>query len=109
MNWRIWYINNLIVDGTTEEDWANAPATGVLAIAAYFGRDEYNRKLGGVWSGSDWYWMVNGEIYQNSDSTDEPNYWLPNPAPEGSVSKQGKWTTNEEMETIHTQQINWIS
>jgi hypothetical protein len=109
MNWRIWYIDNFIVDGSTPEEWEAAPEEGVLAIAAYYGTDLYGRKLGGVWTGSDWYWMFDGQIYQNGESTWETNYWVPNPAPSHSVCKKGKWTTDAEMADVNAQVLNWIN
>jgi hypothetical protein len=109
MIWKIWYVNNVTVTGYTQEEWASAPSEGVLAITAYYGNDAYGRKLNQIWSGSDWYWMINGQIYQSLSSADEPNIWLENPAPAEAVSKSGKWTTNEEMLAVENAILEWIN
>jgi hypothetical protein len=108
MNWKIWYTDNITIEGTTPEEWAAAPAEGVLFIAAIFGVDNYGRKLTQTLSGTDWYWMYDGQLYQNNESTWEIDYWVDNPAPEGSVSKKGKWTTNEDMEYVMSLAMEWI-
>ena len=108
MHWKIWYINDITVEGTTEADWIAAPDEGVLAIAVNFGVDRHGRKLTQTFSGTDWYWMYEGTIYQNDDSTWEIDYWVPNPAPIDSFSKKGKWTTDEYMAYINQLLIEWI-
>jgi hypothetical protein len=100
IQWRIWYTDNIIIDGSTAEEWAACPMDGVLAIAAFYGLDQYGRKLGQQWMGSDWYWMDNNTIYQNGDSSDIPNTWVANPAPLGAAVKQGRWTTDTEIERV---------
>lgn len=108
INWRIWYVNDLIIDGATAEDWVSAPDEGVLAIAVHYGNDVYGRKLGEYLSGSDWYWMFENKIYHNCDSTWERDSWLPNPAPVGSVSKKGKWTDDVILDRVLQQQVEWL-
>lgn len=108
MNWRIWYIDG-IVDGSTPDDWNNAPSENVLAIAVFYGLDSHGTKLQEVYNGSDWYWMYNGNIYQNGKSTYTKNFWVDNPAPTGAVSKKGKYTTDEQMNEVCNLQLEWIS
>jgi hypothetical protein len=108
MNWRIWYNTGQIVDGSTAEDWANAPNEGVLGIAIHFGRRDDGVMLGELFSGSDWYWMYEGKIYQSGTSSEIPNEWLEHSAPSGSVLKKGKWTTEEHIDQVSLDMVDWV-
>jgi hypothetical protein len=109
VSFRIWYVDGTIIDGNSESDWIAAPDNGVAMVAAYYGNDEYGRKLGQFLSGSDWYWMFENDLYHNSYSTYEVDFWVDNPAPEGAISKKGKWTTEENLENIVLLAIEWLS
>lgn len=109
MHWKIWYINNVEVEGSTPDDWANAPSTGVCAIAAFYGLDEYGRKLGQTWNWSNWYWMVDNTIDQSTESVFVNNAPLPDNLPSGSIVKQGMFPTDDVIQDIHVKVVNWIS
>lgn len=105
--WKIWYVDNTSIEGTSEAEWNSAPDTGVLIVACRYGHDEHGRTLAALFYSSDWYWMYEGNIYQNAESTWTPNYWVDNPAPLGSVSKKGKWTTDAHMMQVENDAIEW--
>jgi len=110
VNFRIWYLDGTIVDGSTIEDWTVAPENDVLVIGSYLYTDDYNRKIGQYYAYSDWYWMIDGEIYQNNISSPEDvNAWVDNPAPEGAISKRAIWTTDEHMEQVINEMWEWIA
>lgn len=96
------------MDGSTPEHWATSPEEGVEGIAIRFGQDDSGRKRGEFISGSDWYWMHNGKIYQSGTSSDTPDVWLDHNAPSGAVLKKGKWTTNEHIEQVRQAMIDWV-
>lgn len=108
MNWCIWYKGNIKVLGETEQDWISAPDDGVIGIAIRFGVDEYSRPLCELISGSDWYWMDGGKIYQSGTSSYTPGEWLPHNAPESAILKTGIWTTDEELAVIENEMTEWI-
>lgn len=108
MFWKIWYKGGVSYEGSTEEDWAALPDDGVLNIGIRFGRDEYGIMLGEFVSGSDWYWMHEGKIYQSGTSSDTPGEWLPHNAPNGAVLKKGRWTTEEELAAVDAAMLEWV-
>lgn len=109
MLWKIWYKGDLKIEGTTEAEWAAAPTEGVICVAARYGQDPYGIELGAVFSGSDWYWMYEGQLYQSGTSSDTPGEWLPSGAPDGAVLKRGEWTTNEEMNADEAEMMQWVT
>jgi len=108
MHWKIWYINNLTVEGYTSAEWADAPEDGVIGIAVRYGVDIYGRTLAATYHSGDWYWMFENNIHQNTESTWIQNYWVPNPAPEGSISKRGIWTTDDDMLRVERELVEWV-
>lgn len=108
MDWRIWYNTGEVVNGSTLTDWENAPSEGVLGIAIRFGRNADNIMLGEFVSGSDWYWMYDGKIYQSGTSSYTPNEWLDSGAPDGASLKKGKWTTDVHIEEVNQAMLDWV-
>jgi hypothetical protein len=109
MVFRIWYADETMIEGNSEADWIAAPDNGVVMVAVYYGNDEYGRKLGKFLNGADWYWMYQGDFYHNNYSTMDINFWVDNPAPEGAISKSGKWTTEEYMDDVVNLALEWLS
>lgn len=107
--WRIWYNNNVVIECDNEQEWADAPELGVQAIYEFNGYDKHGARLGVILNGSDWYWIYQGNAYQSNTSNDEVGVWVHNPAPEGSISKRGQWTTDEEMARISQELVDWIT
>ncbi len=109
MKLRVWYTEDRIFDVTSVDDWDNLPELGILAVAAEYGFDEHGRKLGQVWTGSDWYWMYEEKIYSNGDSTWDIDSWVDVSAPSGSILKRGKWTTDEIMDSVMSEMVEWVN
>lgn len=108
MEWRIWYKDNVVYDGADTDDWAALPDDGVIGIAVRFGPNENAIMLGELISGSDWYWIYDGKIYQSGTSSDTPGEWLPHAAPEGAVLKKGRWTSEADLAAIDAAMIEWV-
>jgi hypothetical protein len=106
--WKIWYKDNIVIEGVTAEDWAAAPDENVVGIAAHFGRNENNIMLGALVSGSDWYWLYDNQIHQSGTSSEIPGEWLAHSAPEGAILKKGSWTSNEEIARVDIEMIEWV-
>jgi hypothetical protein len=109
MVFRIWYADETMIEGNSEADWIAAPDNGVVMVAVYYGNDEYGRKLGQFLNSSDWYWMCNEDISHNCYSTMERDVWVENTAPEGAITKAGKWTTDEHMDAVVNLAVEWLS
>lgn len=108
MNWRIWYQNGQIVDGSTAEDWAASPDDGVVGIAVRFGRRADGIMLGELLIGSDWYWMYNNKLYQSGTTSEIEGDWLDSGAPEGAVLKKARWTTDEHVAAVNQAMFDWV-
>jgi len=108
MNWRIWYNTGETVDGSTAEDWDNAPDDGVVGIAVRFGRELDGTMLGELISGSDWYWMYEGKLYQSGTTSEIEGDWLNSGAPEGAILKKARWTTNEHLAAVNQAMLDWV-
>jgi hypothetical protein len=109
MTWKIWYVGLQTLEGRTPNEWAIAPEAGVLCVGVKFGFDEWGIMLGAVFSGSDWYWMQNGEIAQSHTSSDTLFEWLPSNAPNGAVLKRGQMTVKEEIAQAESDMIEWVT
>jgi hypothetical protein len=108
MNWRIWYNTGETVDGSTAEDWDNAPDDGVVGIAVRFGIDDSGRSRGELISGSDWYWMYQDKLYQSGTTSEIEGDWLNSGAPEGAILKKARWTTNEHLAAVNQAMLDWV-
>jgi hypothetical protein len=98
---KIWYKNNNTFVGNTVEEWMAAPNNEVLAICQIIKKDKWNRTISNYFAYSDWYWMKDEEIYHNGiSSPTDFDVWVENPAPIGSYVKKGIWTTDEHMQEI---------
>jgi hypothetical protein len=107
MKWKIWYLDKTTVEGTTEEEWNLAPVDGVVVIGIRYGADKHGRTLSAMYHSSDWYWMENGNIFQNNESDWTPGVWVKNPAPAGVIAKMGRWTTDEHMTQCELELVEW--
>jgi hypothetical protein len=99
---KIWYANGFVegnsVQGSTFQDWNNAPSDGVLFIYIFFQYDGSGIPLGEVMCGSDWYWMTpDGTLGQSNSSSDVIGEYVPCNAPTDAVVKKGKWVPDEEL------------
>lgn len=103
----IWY-KTFTVEGLNQQDWNELPVEEVLGIVSYLGVNEYDHPLYEWFSGSDWYWMKDGKIGQSNISSDEPNIWLTNSAPEDAVCKKGIWTTDTHMNEVNQKMLSVI-
>ena len=109
MNWRIWYNDNSVVDGSTEADWSAAPDDGVLGIAVQFGRNNNGIMLGELLIGSDWYWMYQGKLYQSGTTSEIVGDWLPSNSPEGSIEKKARWGSDVQVSNVGNEMLAWVT
>lgn len=89
---KIWYTDK-IVEGTSLEDWKNAPYDGVVIVY-----EKFPNGTSRVAMGSDWYWMLSDEnVYQSGVSTFRyDNFYTPHNAPDGAFLKKGRWVSDEQ-------------
>lgn len=102
-SWKIWYSNNITIEGITLEDWQNAQEEGVVGIVEFFGYSEDGVKLSKIHMGSDWYWFHNGTISQTLSSHPSIGFWFENTAPLGAISKKGQYVSDEFMDYVQRQ------
>lgn len=101
---KIWYIDKTI-EGTSLEDWNNAPDDGVIIIYEKF-ENGYSR----VSAGSDWYWMMpNENVYQSGTSSEVAGEYLSHNAPENAVLKKGRWTTDEDFKKAYDEMFSLLN
>lgn len=108
MIWQIWYKGGATVAGTSEQDWKMAPDSGIICVGIQFGRNKNGIMLGEICSGSDWYWMYNGKIYQSGTTSEIVDDWLEHGAPEHAILKKGKWVSDLEMHNTTQDVTNWV-
>jgi len=108
MSWKIWYSGGSVVTGNTLSEWISAPSEGVLGIYEFLGWDN-GLKMGNVHVYGDWYWMnPNGFIGQSESLKTDGTFIEPN-NPIGSIIKQGKMVSQEEMSLVFSQMMAEVS
>lgn len=97
--WKLW-LTDRVIEGNSLADWEAVPSNNFIASLEYFGENSVGNRLYRISMGSDWYWMLNDEIFQTGESHDIPGQFIPNPAPEGSSVKSGIWVSQEVMDNV---------
>lgn len=87
---KIWY-EDKVIQGSSFEDWKNAPSEGVLIVY-----EKFEDGTGRISAGSDWYWMTPDlNVNQSGTSSEIKGEFLSHNAPSNAILKSGKWVSDE--------------
>lgn len=101
MEFRIWYADGAVANGTTFGGWKRAPREGVLGIATRIDRPYPGQPWRGVWAtGGDWYWFLEtGPV--SGDSHPRRNRWIPYDGPgDEDDAKWGVWAPKAQFAQV---------
>lgn len=105
----IWYTDRQET-GRNLDDWSNMSDDGVVAVYEFFGRPEDGIPRAMSWVGSDWYWMLSDgtRLGSNDESTMVVDEWTEHHAPPGAILKRGRWVSQERMDEVNAQLLEFI-
>jgi hypothetical protein len=106
IRWRAWYRGGGVFD-SEETEWADLPDDGLLIVAILF--NEYSRggeRYRRIMMGSDWCWLCELEgrwtLCEGNETKEEILERYPD-----AVLKRGAWTSDEELDRVRTESLEW--